>query len=147
VIDSTLVAVQRVRNVLRINTVFSIITGVAVAASASWLARQLGDVPTWLVAGVGMGVVAFGCAVLAISVAGARTVWRGGRLVAAADAMWVLASIPVVIFGDLTTAGVFVVVGVAVVILALAAAEIAALHAWAAEAKRRAILPVAKVSA
>jgi hypothetical protein len=130
VIDSTLVAVQRLRNVLRVNTVFSIISGVAVAASSSWLARQLGDLPTWLVAGGGLGVVGFGCVVLAISAADAAMVWRGGRLIALADAMWVVASILAVILGDLSTAGASVVAGVAVVITAIAAAEVSALWAY-----------------
>ena len=65
--DPVLVAMQRVRNVLRVNTVFSIVAGVGVAASSAWLARQLGGLPTLAVVAIGLGVVAFGIIVLTIS--------------------------------------------------------------------------------
>lgn len=127
--DPVLVAMQRVRNVLRVNTVFSIVAGVGVAASSAWLARQLGGLPTLAVVAIGLGVVAFGIIVLTISVAGARTVWTGGRLVAAADLLWVAISIPVVIVGDLTTAGVIAVSVVGSGLMALAVAEVLVLRA------------------
>lgn len=127
--DPVLVAVQRVRIVLRINFVFSIVAGVGVAALSAWLARQLGGLPTFAVVAIGVGVVAFGIAVLTISVAGARTVWTGGRLVAAADLVWVAISIPVMIIGDVTTAGVTAVLVVGSCVMALAVAEVVALRA------------------
>ena len=126
--DQVLLAVQRVRTVLRVNTVFSVVSGVGVAASSAWLAQQLGGLATVTVAGAGLGVVAFGIIVLAISVASARTVWRGGRFVAVADLVWVAISIPVVIIGDLTTAGVVAVSVVGSGVMALAIAEVVALR-------------------
>jgi len=126
--DATLVAVQRVRNVLRANTAFSVVAGFAVAGSSAWLTEQLAGTSTLAVAAIGLGVVAFGVVVLAVSVAGARTVWRGGRLVAVADLVWVAISIPVVVIGDLTAAGVAVVAAVGACVLALAVAEVVALR-------------------
>jgi len=126
--DATLVAVQRVRNVLRANTAFSVIAGFAVAGSSAWLTRQLAGTPTLALAAIGLGVVAFGIIVLTVSVSGACTVWRGGRLVAVADLVWVAISIPIIMFGDLTAAGVAVVAVVGTCVLALAVAEVDALR-------------------
>jgi len=126
--DATLVAVQRVRNVLRANTAFSVIAGFAVAGSSAWLTEQLAGTPTVAVAAIGLGVAAFGIAVLSVSVSGARTVLRGGRLVAVADLVWVAISIPVIMFGDLTAAGVALVAVVGTCVLALAVAEVVALR-------------------
>jgi len=126
--DATLVAVQRVRNVLRANTAFSVIAGLAVAGSSAWLTRQLAGTPTLALAAIGLGVVAFGIIVLTVSVSGACTVWRGGRLVAVADLVWVAISIPIIMFGDLTAAGVAVVAVVGTCVLALAVAEVDALR-------------------
>ena len=126
--DSALVAVQRVRNVLRANTAFSVIAGFAVAGSSAWLNRQLADTPTSAVAVIGLGVVAFGLVVLSVSVSGARTVWRGGRLVAVADLVWVAISIPIIMIGDLTAAGAAAVAVVGACVLALAVAEVMALR-------------------
>ncbi len=125
--DATLLAVQRVRHVLRANSVFSIIAGVGVAVSSAWLARQLGGPPT-VVAAIGLGVVAFGFVVLAVSVAGAHVVWRGGCLVAVADGVWVGISIPVVVVVELTTAGVMAVSVVGAGVMALAVVEVVALR-------------------
>lgn len=126
--DSALLAVQRVRNVLRVNTMFSVVTGVAVVGSSAWVARQLGGIPTLVVAAIGLGVVAFGIVVVSVSVAGALTVWRGGLLVATADLVWVAISIPVLIIGDLTAAGVAAVAVVGACVLGLAGSEVAALR-------------------
>jgi len=126
--DATLVAVQRVRNVLRTNTAFSVIAGFAVAGSSAWLNRHLAGIPTLVVAAIGLGVGAFGIIVLAVSVSGARTVWRGGRLVAVADLVWVAISIPVVMIGELTAVGAAAVAVVGAFVLALAVAEVVALR-------------------
>ena len=125
--DPVLRAVQRVRTVLRVNTVFSIVSGVAVAASSAWLAQQLGGPPTLAVVAIGLSVVVFGFVAMAVSVAGARTVWRGGGLVASADLAWVAISIPVIIIGDLTSAGVIAVSVVGSGVLALAVSEVVVL--------------------
>ena len=126
--DPVLRAVQRVRTVLRVNTVFSIVSGVAVAASSAWLAQQLGGPSTLAVVAIGLSVVVFGFIAMAVSVAGARTVWRGGCLIAAADLAWVAISIPVVIIGEVTTAGVIAVSIVGSGVLALAIAEVVVLR-------------------
>ena len=126
--DATLVAVQRVRNVLRANTAFSLIAGFAVAGSSEWLNEQLAGTPTLAVAAIGLGVVAFGIIVLAVSVSGARTVWLGGRLVALADVVWVATSVPIIMFGELTAAGTAAVAVVGVCVLTLAVAEVVALR-------------------
>jgi len=60
--DSASVAVQRVRNVLRANTAFSVIAGFAVAGSSAWLNRQLADTPTLAVAAIGACVLALAVA-------------------------------------------------------------------------------------
>ncbi len=143
--DSALVAVQRVRNVLRANTAFSVITGLAVAGSSAWLTQQLAGTPTLAVAAIVLGVAAFGIIVPSVSVAGARTVWRGGRLVAVADLGWVAISIPIVVIGDLTAAGVAVVAVVGACVLALAVAEVVALRQlspFAASVDRSRLEPV-----
>lgn len=126
--DPTLAAAQRVRNVLRANALFSWVSGTAVALSSAWLGRQLGDAPTIVVAGVGLGVVAFGVVVLAVSRSDVRSLWRGGRLIAAADVVWVVVSAVALVVGELTTSGAVAVAAVAAGVGALAVGEIVTLR-------------------
>jgi hypothetical protein len=120
--ESTLFAVQRLRNALRANALFSLVSGAVVALSSGWLAKQLADLPTLIVLSAGIGLIAFGVGVLAVSVAGARTVWRLGWTIAAADVTWIVGSIAALALVDLTSLGrvVITVVGVAVALLTVA---------------------------
>lgn len=126
--DPSLPAVQRVRNVLRANAFFSWVSGTAVALSSAWLGRQLGDAPTIVVAGVGIGVVVFGVVVLVVSRSDIRILWRGGRFIAAADVVWVVVSAVALVVGELTTSGAVAVAAVAAGVGALAIGEIVTLR-------------------
>lgn len=88
------------------NASFSAVTGVSLVVGAAPLSRWL-EVPTWLTAAVGVGLLPFS---LAVSVVARRPSLRTVRLVIAADLVWV-AGAAIVIAGfpqSMSTAGLWV---------------------------------------
>jgi hypothetical protein len=88
------------------NAGFSAVTGVSLVLGAVPLSRWL-EIPTWLTAAVGVGLLPFS---LAVSVVARRPSLRTVRLVIAADLVWV-AGAAIVILGfpqSMSTSGLWV---------------------------------------
>jgi hypothetical protein len=111
------------RGVLRGNAAFSTACGAAALAAPGRLAAALG-VPEagWLLAALGVGLLAFAAAVLAL--AARRPIpLAGARTVIAADLAWIAGTIPLVLWGPLSTAGVWIAIAVAALVAGFAEAQ------------------------
>jgi hypothetical protein len=127
------------RSVLRGNAAFSSVCGVVALAAPGRLAASLG-VPgaTWLLVALGVGLLAFAAAVLAL--AARRPIpLAGARAVIAADLAWIAATVPLVLWGPLAPAGVAIAIAVAVVVAGFAEGQ-----ALGVRRARRAAAPVAR---
>ena len=113
----------RLTAVIRVNVVFSLITGTALAAGAAAWHGHLGDVAPVVLAGVGLGLVGFGGVVALL---GWRNATPGlGRTLGALDAGWVVGSAALLTAtGDrFTDGGTVAVVGTSAVVALLAVLE------------------------
>lgn len=111
------------RRTLAVNAVFSLTTGTWVAVEAVAVAAEVGAAPA-LVRGLGLGVALFGALLVALGgrdVLGRRTL----LVTAAADAVWVVVSVAVLLLsGAPTTLGRWGIALVADVVAVLAIAEL-----------------------
>ena len=108
------------------NAVFSGVTGVSLLIGAVPLSRWL-EIPTWLTAAIGVGLLIFS---LAVSVVARRPSRLTVRLVIAADLVWV-AGVAIVILGfpqSMSTAGLWVLGLVTVVVAGFAVLQAAGLR-------------------
>ncbi len=112
-------AATRLRNVLRLNTAFSALSGVVALVAAGPVADLLGIEPAWLVRVTGGSLLGFAVVVLVVAGARTTTLTRWARLISAADLAWVLATVGVVAAGLVTTSGAVTLGLVAVPVLAL----------------------------
>lgn len=125
--------------VLEVNAATSILAGAVGLAAGRWSADRLGlDDTTW-VRLVGAGLILFALAVAAASRLRGPALARAARLVSAADAAWVAATVAVVASGVLSTGGVVIalVMGLGVLDLGLAQLWLAARLARTADAGSR----------
>ena len=98
-------SLQRLRLVLRANAAFSALTGTAALIAGSWVSRRLGIDNMALTRALGVGLLGFAAAAVAIARADERRLLRDSLLVSLADAGWVLGTILVVSTGILTPTG------------------------------------------
>lgn len=125
--------------VLEVNAATSILAGAVGLTAGHWSASRLGlDDTTW-VRLVGAGLILFALAVAAASRLRGPALARAARLVSAADAAWVVATVAVVATGVLSTGGVVIalVMGLGVLDLGLAQLWLAARLARTADAGSR----------
>lgn len=109
---------ETLRLALKVNGVFSGLSGLVLVVSSTPLAGVLG-VTRWVLVGIGVGLLLF-----------AASLWRSasrpqlspaeGRIAVWADVSWVAGTVLVAITGVLTPTGVWLVAAVAVVVLAFA---------------------------
>jgi hypothetical protein len=116
------------RTALTANAVFSLGTGLSLAAAGPWLADAWAAGPRWLLPVLGAAVAAFGLVVARVAVQPTRRLRRQARAVVVADVLWVLVSTAVTAARPLTGAGNAVAVAVAVVVTALAGWQVLGLH-------------------
>lgn len=119
-------AVGRLARALTANALFSGVCGLALAAAAGPVAEQLGNPPVELVRGTGLVLVDYAAVLAALAALGPSA--RSGRLVAALDGAWVLASaVALAVAGSALTAD-----GVVGVVLVAAVVEGFAVWQWRA---------------
>ena len=117
--------IDRLRLVLRLNALSSLASGLVAAIAATWVSETLGIDHVAITRVVGVGLVAFAANVVYISTRGDARVLAEARLVSAADAAWVIATIVVLASGILTTAGIVIAAVVGVMV-----ADFGALQLW-----------------
>ncbi|MEN9646408.1 MAG: Polyketide cyclase / dehydrase and lipid transport [Actinomycetota bacterium] len=113
--------VQPLRDLQRINAAFSAATGIAMAATSSWLSRQV-DIPRPVVAVLGVGLVGWSVLLVALAAQPAHRLIPASRLVAAGDATWVIGSAALILVADPTSAGALLVAAAAAAVAAFAIA-------------------------
>ena len=102
-----IVELTALRNVLRLNAVFSIVTGVAMALFAERLGARLGIVDDWIAPLRAIGVGLIGCAVglLVIGAMAAHRVVTATVPVVVCDLGWVIGTIVLIATGSFSTRG------------------------------------------
>lgn len=126
-------SVHLLRNTLRLNALTSTVGGLVCLVAGGWTSSVLGTGHAGLVRLVGLGLVAFASAVAAVAGARVPLLVRWAPFVSIADAAWVAATAVTVAAGWYSTAGVIVVVLVAVMVAAFGAAQ---LRAWRSAGSR-----------
>lgn len=116
-------AVQRLRNVLRGNAVFSAVTGLASVAAFGPIARLLGVGEHRLVLAVGIGLLAFALDVFGVSGLRWSSMRSHAAVVIVADAAWVVATVALVFTDWVSTTGKVVLGLVALVVAEFAVAQ------------------------
>jgi hypothetical protein len=118
-----LLVATRLRNVLRVNTVVSGLSGLAAAVASGWIAEVMG-VSTMAVGVVGVGLVLFATGVGLASGSRQRRLPGLARLIGVADAGWVAGTAVLIATGAFSAAGVGMVVAIGVVVASFAALEL-----------------------
>ncbi len=95
---------QSLRDLQRINAVFSGLCGLAMAASSGWLGRQL-DLPRSFVVVLGGGLVVWSVILVVLAVQPAQRLVRASMLVATGDAAWVIGTVALIVLRDPTATG------------------------------------------
>ncbi len=116
----------RLRTVLRINAVFSTVTGAISLAAGGPVAEFLGVDQVWLIRLIGAGLLGFAALVLMVARSSEEQLDPGSRVVSFNDFGWVLATIVVLALGWLTTAGAVVMGLIGLVVLELGIAQLLA---------------------
>jgi len=117
-------AATKLRNVLRLNTELSIVTGLAGLAAGGPVANMLGVDQVWLIRLLGAGLLAFALGVFIVAGSVTKTLQTWSAEISVADLGWVTATALVIGLGWLSTRGAIVMAGVAVLVLALSIAQI-----------------------
>ena len=136
-----IVELTALRNVLRLNAVFSIVTGVAMALFAERLGARLGIVDDWIAPLRAIGVGLIGCAVglLVIGAMAAHRVVTATVPVVVCDLGWVIGTIVLIATGSFSTRGAVIGGLVAAVVLDFAILQ------W--RALRRSLAPIERAPA
>lgn len=113
------------RYVLRLNAATSLVGGLIAALDAGWVSETLGIGNVAITRIVGIGLIVFAADVLFVSTRPAPKLLAETRLVSAADASWVVATIIVLAAGVLSTTGV-----VTAAVLGLAVADFGVTQLW-----------------
>lgn len=116
---------NRLRYTLRANAALSFTAGLTAAVFAPWVSETLGIDHVGLTRAVGIGLMVFAVDVVLIASRPAEQVRSWTRLVSAADAAWVAATVAVLAAGVLTTTGTVV-----AVVLGLAVADFGISQLW-----------------
>ena len=115
----------RLRYVLRLNAATSFVGGLVAAIAAGWVSKTLGVDHVAMTRIVGIGLIVFAADVVNVSTRPGPKLLSETRLVSAADALWVVATIGVLASGILTTSGVVV-----AVVLGLGVADFGVTQLW-----------------
>lgn len=115
-------AVTALRNAVRLNALFSVVSGSICFVFAGWVGGQLGIGDSWtiIVRLVGFGLLAFAALLVVIAAAIPRRLISASLPVVAGDASWVAATVVLIAMGSFSTRGAVVTGVVGVVVLGFA---------------------------
>ncbi|NOX30359.1 MAG: SRPBCC family protein [Actinobacteria bacterium] len=117
-------AATKLRNVLRLNTELSIVTGTIGLAAGGPVANMLGVDQVWLIRLLGGGLAAFALVVFIVAGSRTKTLQTWSAKISIADLGWVAGTVAVIGLGWLSTTGVVVMAAVGLLVLALSIAQI-----------------------
>jgi hypothetical protein len=115
----------RLRFVLRVNAVSSLIAGIVGLAAAPWVSGRLGIDHVLLTRLISVGLIVFAIEVFLLARACEDRLLSGTALVSASDFVWVVGTVVVLATGVLSATGTVV-----AVILGLAVADFGAAQLW-----------------
>lgn len=112
-------AVTKLRNTLRLNALFSLVTGLVGLVFAGWVAGRLGlgDTGALWVRLISAGLLGFALALAGLAGTSVRRLLPLSREVVIADLAWVAATAVLIALGAFSTSGAVIAVGLAVVVL------------------------------
>jgi hypothetical protein len=119
-------AATRLRNLLRVNALFSTVTGLGAVAAGGQVADLLGVDQVWVVRALGAGLVGFAGVVFVVSGVRTSRLRPASLVVSIADLGWVAGSLVTFTLGWLSTSGVAAMVATGVVVLGLGLAQLRA---------------------
>ncbi len=119
-------AATKLRNLLRINSEFSLVTGTIGLVAASPIARLFEVDQIWIIRALGAGLVGFATGVFLVSGTKTSTLRTWSQITSLNDLGWVLGTLAVVGLGWISGAGILVMGLTGLVVLALAVAQIRA---------------------
>ncbi len=115
---------DRLRQVLRVNSAFSLTSGLVAVLATGSMADWMGVEQVWIMRTIGAGLLAFAVGVFAVAAGGTTFVLRWGRLISFADFGWVAATVGVIELGLLSTNGSILMAALGVVVFALAVSQV-----------------------
>lgn len=119
-------AATKLRNLLRLNAEFSMITGAVGLIAAGPVAEFLGVDQVYLVRLLGAGLLGFAAAVFAVSGTRTSVLQRWSQIISINDVGWVAGTIVVIAFGWLSTTGAIVMGLIGLVVLELGISQMRA---------------------
>lgn len=117
-------AATKLRNILRLNTELSVVTGIAGLAAGGPVADLLGVEQVWLIRLLGGGLLAFALGVFIVAGSRTKTLQTWSAEISFADLGWVAGTAVVIGLGWLSTSGAIVMAVVAAMVAALSIAQI-----------------------
>jgi hypothetical protein len=113
----------RLRNLLRVNSAFSAVSGAVGAALPGRVARALNIEAAWVVRAVGLGLILYAVDLLVVAALRHTRLVPLGRVVAGADAAWVVGTAVLVATGAVSEGGAVILGLLAVPVGALAISQ------------------------
>jgi len=120
------IAATKLRNVLRVNTELSLVTGIAGLAAGGPVANLLGVEQVWLIRLLGAGLLVFAVVVFIVAGSPTKTLRTWSAEISIADLGWVAGTALVIGLGWLSTRGAIVMAIIALIVLALSVAQLRA---------------------
>lgn len=119
-------AMTKLRNLLRLNTGFSIGTGAVGVVAAAPVSGFLGVEQAWAVALLGVFLLGFAVSVFMVSGSTTKTLLRLSQFISFSDFGWAVGTVAVIGLGWLSTGGAVVMGALGLVVLALGASQVRA---------------------
>ncbi|GAB2767734.1 hypothetical protein GCM10027020_20650 [Nocardioides salsibiostraticola] len=119
-------AVTRLRNLLRVNAVFSTITGLVAVLAGGPVAALLGVDQVWVVRALGAGLIGFAGVVFVVSGVRTSRLRPASLVVSFSDLGWVAATLATFALGWLSISGVTAMAVTGIVVLGLGLAQLRA---------------------
>ena len=115
-------AATKLRNLLRINSEFSLVTGTIGLVAALPIASLFAVDQVWIIRALGAGLMGFAAVVFLVSGTKTSTLRTWGQIISLNDLGWVLGTLAVIAVGWMSSAGVLVMglTGLVVFVLAIA---------------------------
>ncbi len=127
-------AATKLRNLLRLNSEFSIVTGAVGLIAAGPVAEFLGVDQVWIIRLLGAGLLGFATAVFAVSGTRTTVLQRWSQIISINDLVWVAGTIAVIGLGWLSTRGSIAMGLIGLIVLELGVSQMRARSRLAAAA-------------
>ncbi len=117
-------AATKLRNLLRRNSRFSIVTGTVGLVAGAWSANLLGTDEVAVVRVIAGALLLFAAFVFTVAGGGINTLYQRSGLISLGDFGWVVGTIPAVAMGWFSTRGAVILIAIALVVLGFGLAQV-----------------------